>query len=535
MLSSDESLCCPRCGFPEPVPPPTVVTQSPCSEFLRSNHLPPDAILSNVRREIVIAESGMKEIQEQVCGLKRVLDDLELRRRELQNFVATHKQVLAPIRTLPNEILSEIFMQYVEHRKTGAWLIARVCRSWRETAIASPRLWNRICILTSFGHRANVSGATIKSMLSLQLQRSAQAPLHISLLPDQRPVGTQEAAILEALFSAAYRWHEADLNLQASELRRLIQRLGANGLPASFPQLKKLTRVASSGSFSGEHTLGSVFRNLPVLEELCYFPVSTSSGASLGLQGVPLGQVKKLLINSASPQYDTSASRYNLSDMLDTLQLAPNLVELSLTNCVLVVAPGDGTRTIYLPNLVRVTMSDLSHSLLRYIASPTLQGLRINSAPRSRSDTLTTPASIVSFLSQDSRSDASQASILSFLSQPGLSLTRLELCAVSQSTERLLEILTHTPHLRTLKLYFRGPIDRLFLDALTWGSGERNLVPDLVSLTLEGTFRRCGRDPLVGMLRSRCKPGPLRSVTTYGDGEVRRIPRIHGVKIAKSR
>ncbi|KAJ7755496.1 hypothetical protein B0H16DRAFT_1247067, partial [Mycena metata] len=83
----------------------------------------------------------VEDIDEQVCGLKRVLDGLESRRRELQNFVATHKQVLALIRTLPSEILSEIFLQYVKHRQAGTWLIARVCRSWRETAISSPRLW----------------------------------------------------------------------------------------------------------------------------------------------------------------------------------------------------------------------------------------------------------------------------------------------------------------------------------------------------------------------------------------------------------
>ncbi|KAJ7780934.1 hypothetical protein B0H16DRAFT_1817220 [Mycena metata] len=508
-----ESSCCPRCGFPEPAPLTAVATQSPCSEFLRSNHLPTDAILSNVRREIAIAENGVEEIDQQVCGLKHVLDGLESRRRELQNFVATHKQVLAPIRTLPSEILYEIFLQYVKHRQAGAWLLARVCRSWRETAISSPRLWNQIWIQTSsFG--ASISGATIKSMLSLQLQRSAQAPLYISLAQDRRLRETQKVAILEALFLAAHHWHEVclDLQLEASNLGGLFLRLVANELPASFPQLRRL--VLYTNFFLEESTLSGVFRHLPLLEELSYFTGSPGGlfrpAPSLGLQGVALGQIKKLLIVG-------QRSRHNLSDMLGLLHMAPNLVELELKNYVLVDGPGDGARIVHLPNLVSVTMSEIDDSFLRYIASPTLQRLTIKSAPRSRSDPI-----------------AGQAPILSFLSQPGLFLTSLELRPVLQSTERLLDILAHTPHLSTLKLYFPDFVDRLFVDALACGPGERDLVPHLVFLEIEGMFRRCGCDPLVDMLRSRSNPGPLRAVTIYGNRAVQRMPNLDGVEITLS-
>ncbi|KAJ7755500.1 hypothetical protein B0H16DRAFT_1886295 [Mycena metata] len=457
-------------------------------------------------------KNGIEEIEEQMCRLKRVLDGLESRKRELQNFVATHKQVLAPIRTLPSEILSEIFLQYVKHRPTGAWLIARVCRSWREIAISSSRLWNQIDMDTS-PFSANISAATIKSMLSLQLQRSAQAPLHISLPfpwpPALQLMETQKVAILEALFPAAHHWREAHLCLDASELRSLFQRLGANGLPTSFPQLTRLILFATS--FSGEYTLGTVFRDLPVLDELWYFGDSAGPATSLGLQGVALGQVKKLIIAA-------HRSRYNLSDLLDTLQLAPKLVDLRFTHCIFVAGPGDGTRTIHLPNLVSLRMSETDDSLLRYIASPTLQRLRIQSAPRFRPDLIT-----------------GQAPILSFLSQPGLFLTSLELRPVLKSTERLLDILAHTPHLSTLKLCFPDSVDRLFVDALACGPGERNLVPHLVYLELEGIFRHCGRGPLVDMLRSRCSPGPLCAVTICGDSEVHEMPRLAGVEITLRR
>ncbi|KAJ7767121.1 hypothetical protein B0H16DRAFT_1882515 [Mycena metata] len=501
MLSSDETLSCHRCGFPESVPPTTVV-QSPCPEFLRFNHLPTDAILSDVRREIAIAENGIDGIDEQVRGLKRVLDGLESRRRELQNFAAAHKQVLAPIRTLPSEILSEIFLQYVQHRPTGAWLIARVCRSWREIAISSSRLWNQIDMDTS-PFSANISAATINVLRRLLSTFLSHWP------PAQQLMETQKVAILEALFPAAHHWREAHLCLDASELRSLFQRLGANGLPTSFPQLTRLILFATS--FSGEYTLGTVFRDLPVLDELWYFGDSAGPATSLGLQGVALGQVKKLIIAA-------HRSRYNLSDLLDTLQLAPKLVDLRFTHCIFVAGPGDGTRTIHLPNLVSLRMSEIDYSLLCYIASPTLQRLTILFTPRARPDPI-----------------AGQASILSFLSQPGLSLTFLELCPISQTTEHLLEILAHTPHVRTLKLYFRDPIDRLFLDALACGPGERNLVPHLVYLELEGIFRHCGRGPLVDMLRSRCSPGPLRDVTICGDSEVNEMPRLAGVEITLRR
>ncbi|KAJ7755495.1 hypothetical protein B0H16DRAFT_1540599, partial [Mycena metata] len=182
--------------------------------------------------------------------------------------------------------------------------------------------------------------------------------------------------------------------------------------------------------------------------------------------------------------------------------MAPNLVQLTLTDCVCLVGPGDGTRTIHLPKLVSVMMREIDDSLLQSIASPALQRLTIFPPP-SRSESIT-----------------GQAPILSFLSQPGLSPTSLELRPVLKSTERLLDILSHTPHLSTLKLYFPDFVDRLFVDVLACGPGERNLVPHLVSLEIEGMFRRCGRDPLVDMLRSRSNPGPLPAVTICGDSEV---------------
>jgi hypothetical protein len=68
----------------------------------------------------------------------------------LQEFICVHRSLLVRIRNLPPELLQEIFLVYSE-TSTGyhRWIrppfvLGQICRSWRQTAISLPALWDKL-------------------------------------------------------------------------------------------------------------------------------------------------------------------------------------------------------------------------------------------------------------------------------------------------------------------------------------------------------------------------------------------------------
>ncbi|KAJ7837717.1 hypothetical protein B0H13DRAFT_2677804 [Mycena leptocephala] len=100
---------------------------------------------SNAEIEQLIKESELKitSLESQITAL------VELRDRE-RTTLAALRYLIAPIHTLPVELLAEIFLltigDYVE-RATQSWHIkdafrvAHVCSDWRQVAHSTPRLW----------------------------------------------------------------------------------------------------------------------------------------------------------------------------------------------------------------------------------------------------------------------------------------------------------------------------------------------------------------------------------------------------------
>ncbi|KAE9390313.1 hypothetical protein BT96DRAFT_833590, partial [Gymnopus androsaceus JB14] len=74
---------------------------------------------------------------------------MHLRRELLKSYAEKLTTLLSPIRRLPNEILSRIFMFYCKENDltsrypggAAALTISAVCTRWRELAISQPVLW----------------------------------------------------------------------------------------------------------------------------------------------------------------------------------------------------------------------------------------------------------------------------------------------------------------------------------------------------------------------------------------------------------
>ncbi|KIK61045.1 hypothetical protein GYMLUDRAFT_43143 [Collybiopsis luxurians FD-317 M1] len=110
--------------------------------------------------------------------IRQLEDQLDVKRKEL----AETRNIVAPIRRLPFELLSQIFYEYCilpgNHKSTKPQiLISQVCSTFRTVARASPRLWTRLDILIG---KKGFPG--LSDMVSDWLGRSGSLPLDVSIL-----------------------------------------------------------------------------------------------------------------------------------------------------------------------------------------------------------------------------------------------------------------------------------------------------------------------------------------------------------------
>ncbi|EAU87160.2 hypothetical protein CC1G_05849 [Coprinopsis cinerea okayama7 len=215
-------------------------TQLPES-ILHSSFVPNDDEAVAVRDYIQHSKASLSNLDTEIERLRASLQALEFRRLTLQEDIAQHEASLSPLRRLPPEILSEIFLyaqgdatvSWPRVDTTGAsdipWKFGRVCSYWRTVFMSLPKLWSRINIDLSTVRLASLEAnhpvqARAHEFLQACLHRSGTEPLWISLRYQPGGVGgpgraqddrTAELAssLLAVLVGDAERWQDVALDL----------------------------------------------------------------------------------------------------------------------------------------------------------------------------------------------------------------------------------------------------------------------------------------------------------------------------------
>ncbi|KAJ7168566.1 hypothetical protein C8R46DRAFT_237003 [Mycena filopes] len=490
MSSTPEfSAPCVRCGFPASAPRMAIVEPIPApAEFIRSNHLPPDSVIARAHREMAVAETGIALVEEKMAHLKQVLEQLQLREQGLREFVAEHRRIVAPIRRLPTELLAEILSYAVSSDSTpdwdpttnSEWVLAQVSRAWRAVLTSMPQIWSHIII--SDPSSTQTKNVDFKAALSLQLERSAHAPLTIRF--SFTLSSAQRISVLEALFSAKDRWQDVDIHLDETEFRPFS--------PATtFPMLRKLGLSVNSSWHECDFT--TVFQATPSLQEL-HFNGRTDLWFSSGNPQTTVSSILTFPLAQLT-QLDLSHFECDLSHLLAVFEVASNIVELRIDHCG-IRADVQGSNPKTLPNLVSLEVIESTEIFVLHVDTPALQRLAFTFSD----DDFEMPASLVTFMQRT-----------------GNSLDHLTL-RNARAGESILNLLSFAPQITTLSLEVDSTctINGHFVELLSCGHGEWNLVPRVVSLVLEGEFYGCDRDTLLMMLVSRCVPGPLRVARIRG-------------------
>ena len=223
---------------------------------------------------------------------------------------------LSPVNKLPPETLSQIFSYVSAPNSVAAvsgfdiprsfreWAaVTRVCRYWREAAVASPNLWSKI-------------GTPQRDLMELFLSRSAAHPLEVYAFPPPRP--HRDPPFLEAFLPHLNRLKS--LSFQMSQ-----QVYGADYILAevAVPSLERLYISGAHGDPPRAHPINWISRlfggntQAPRLQHLC-------------LNHIPLVFPFKFYYLSRLYFDDIPFPEIRLPAVLKTLSCNPNLGGLLL-------------------------------------------------------------------------------------------------------------------------------------------------------------------------------------------------------------
>ena len=406
-------------------------------------HLPSQTEVEYTRIQINDSQARILSIDKRLEDARDLIKQLESEREDLElvvpcqplaflwhltrrtrNEIANNRSFIAPIRRLPFEILGELFLAYID---TGAspWELTRICKSWRLSAINTPRLWSRIHVAlqplrnrypTPPSSRWSKSGeyCDTPERLERALRRAGATPLDLVLelretdgwlLPLRSVVGDERQKTLEALLKLIsgdrmVQWKSvllmASTSLPLGYLEGNLERLESfemdwrggtgefhkrlldsidqtsvnlrmlkftGGLPVGYMERTWWNRLT-------ELCLDSVSRQiLPPLLRQCVKLVKLTLGLSFSTEPVTINEVN---IPTLRELILSSCDMANLSSLL-----LPQLETLVLRHCA------DGPPGAFLPtaarltNLRNLTLDSTEINILGYIIAPKLEELEL--------------------------------------------------------------------------------------------------------------------------------------------------------------
>ncbi|ESK93439.1 hypothetical protein Moror_1720 [Moniliophthora roreri MCA 2997] len=340
-----------------PEPPPLCIfdttamfmqTESHFKSVLNTNYAASAAERGQIRELLIQPLEELARLNTEISRLKSTLTYLLSHRERLQIFVNSHKALISPIRRLPDEILSEIFLYCLPHdrnptRSTGEapLLLTLVCERWREVALSTARLWTALHIYLP--PRPQKYEQTFSQLLERRsmgmktwFSRSGSLPVSFSLVVglsrENRQGQTMYKSILDTLFEFRKRWGDVMLRVPSAILTSIEETVK----PEEVPLLKTLVvdydiasrQLLIDGSQDGTQLeeralpLGDFICRAPALQELTLLdPIQN-------IYAIPMDWSKLTHFKSET----VLGSIHSPKEVLDVMTKgAPNLRSVSIT------------------------------------------------------------------------------------------------------------------------------------------------------------------------------------------------------------
>ncbi|KAJ7629806.1 hypothetical protein DFH06DRAFT_1225441 [Mycena polygramma] len=318
------------------------------------------------------------ELQTRILAVERTLSELRLEQSKAHARLDSYKY---PVLTLPNEIVSEIFMHFLPPYPAfpqligqfSPTLLTQICGKWRNIAVGTPELWSAI---SSFDN----CHAWELRILELWLQRSRCCPLSIRLGTDTTWANGQS---VDVVIPHRARLTYLGVNLKIGDLRIF---------EGPMPLLRHLDLLVAPGWLT-----------------------------DISLHEAPM--LRTLSLTADAPHFTfpwTQLTSLNLpSTQLSILAQTRNLIHCELRVHYRDEDDAEPQRDIHLPCLESLTVIDFDHSPLPHLIP-----------------TLVTPALRSLEIPEDFLSPSPIDSLTAFLSKSGCRLEELRLTGERTLPER---------------------------------------------------------------------------------------------------
>ncbi|KAJ7589859.1 hypothetical protein C8J56DRAFT_585988 [Mycena floridula] len=213
---------CKVCGFSAASESATRYAPAPQIKLLLESNFPPsDFQESNLREAVVEGNLCLQDLKSRIEKMRQDLEGLVREREEKEKEMTNYKDILHPIRRLPREILSEIFLSFINEELeedeskssldplSTQWIIPRVSRHWRSVALSLSRMWSTIRLNDEDFDIINLDDSGRQRtllMLGVQLCRSGSYQLSISISSGLDTASSHP--LLQLLFPTSCRWKD---------------------------------------------------------------------------------------------------------------------------------------------------------------------------------------------------------------------------------------------------------------------------------------------------------------------------------------
>ncbi|KAJ6580643.1 hypothetical protein B0H19DRAFT_483248 [Mycena capillaripes] len=183
--------------------------------LLNCNEPPEDSDMTLIHSVLSTTGARLALLDQDISQLRDRLKQLEEDRTSLSSFHAQNNAILSPLRKVPAEVLSEIFLWTLPSTRESRqrprflttdspWFLTHISRRWRAVAISHSSLWSLVVI--RYSQEVGSSIAYPLSMVETQVARAQKLKIHFRgcEISDARP----QIEIFQFLAQHSSRWDE---------------------------------------------------------------------------------------------------------------------------------------------------------------------------------------------------------------------------------------------------------------------------------------------------------------------------------------
>ncbi|KZP19264.1 hypothetical protein FIBSPDRAFT_568009 [Athelia psychrophila] len=301
---------------------PVIPYPPPCDNLLLSQTIPSPLDQNDVKHsisDIVGRLSRLEKHTEQLDALARELEAAQRRCAEehgiLEEALLEYQSVVTPIRMIPDDVLSEIFVAQgadrLAYSSKSPLVLAGVCRRWRSVCLSMPCLWTHFHATSRSGRAEDTQDKA--NLMRIFTNRSGACPMQVTLdmdIASSDGWGKEEekTMLVNEIIKSAGRWQALEICFSGGSFWQLQRVLDASQLQL-FKTLEILRIVANQDNVEPL----SIFACAPRLKRV------TFNGPSFPGLKLPWGQIENL-----TSKVDATSS--SMQFLVATLAQCPNLV-----------------------------------------------------------------------------------------------------------------------------------------------------------------------------------------------------------------